>query len=70
MIVEGTAYWASIKEERNRVSQELDRINTIEFSLKEARKKVGNIHFANADSKGRAYTDASIDMAFSLFGCL
>ena len=32
--------------------------------LKEARKKVGNIHFANADSKGRAYTDASIDMAF------
>jgi len=32
-------YWASIKEEKNRVSQELDRINTIEFSLKEARKK-------------------------------
>jgi len=32
--------------------------------LKKARKSVGNIFFANADSAGTAYSDASIDMAF------
>ena len=32
--------------------------------LRKARKKVGNIYFANADSAGYAYSNASIDMAF------
>ncbi len=32
--------------------------------LRKARKAFGNIHFANADSAGSAYTDAAIDMAY------
>lgn len=32
--------------------------------LKELREPFGNIYFANSDSKGSAYTDAAIDMAY------
>lgn len=34
------------------------------YTYKMARKNVGNIFFANSDSKGAAYTDAAIDMAY------